>query len=99
MAGRSSRINGPRKLLAHAASAAAVSSAAATKTPARLESGGGRKNLPLACTMSDLHYSTGYLREITLKFDQFLACLLSPKGNHWEELSGCGAVRRGMLAL
>src|SRR5207253_3351494 len=56
MAGRSSKINGPRKLLAHATSAAAVSSAAATKIPARLESGGERKILPLACTMNDLHY-------------------------------------------
>ena len=49
-------MNGPRKLLAHAANAPAVSSAAATKILARLEVGGGRTILPLASTMSDLHH-------------------------------------------
>jgi hypothetical protein len=62
-------MNGPRKLLAHAARAAAVSSAAATKIPARLESGSGRKILPLARTMNDLHYLS-VSQEITFKFDK-----------------------------
>jgi len=37
-----------------------VSSAAATKIPARLEFGAGRTILPLARTMSDLHYDLSY---------------------------------------
>ena len=36
--------------------------------------------------------------EITHKESHGIALPLSPKGNHGEELSGCGAVRRGMLA-